>query len=112
VADFLSAEWFEHINAQLSRQAASDHSTWRVVLSWSDGPSSQPHAVTLTCTNGVASIDRGDHLAADAVVVLSYRDAESLAAGTLDAANALRDGRFKLRGDASALVAMVNALRN
>lgn len=110
--EFLSAEWFEDINTQLSRQQVSEPSTWRVVLSWSDGPPSQPHAVTLTCSNGVASIDRGDHLAADAVVALSYRDAESLAAGTLDAATALRDGRFKLRGDANALVAMVNALRN
>jgi len=111
VADFLSAEWFEHINTQLAGHEVPDTSTWRVVLSWPDGPSSLPHAITMACTNGVASIERGDHLAADAVVVLSYRDAESLATGSLDAASALREGRLKLRGDASALVTMVNALR-
>ena len=62
MADFLSAEWFEHINTQLGRHEVPDTSTWRVVLSWPDGPSSLPHAITMACTNGVASIERGDHL--------------------------------------------------
>ena len=43
---------------------------------------------------------------------MSYVDAKSLFDGSLEPATALREGRFKLRGDTEAIVAMANALRS
>ena len=72
----------------------------------------KPDGIYLDATAGL-----GGHTGAIArqlttgLVLACDRDAESLATGSLDAASALREGRLKLRGDASALVTMVNALR-
>jgi len=111
VTEFLSAEWFRTINEVLASTAFESTEAWRVVFEWNDGPSSTPHAMTLSCLAGVVSIGIGDHLAADALIALSFNDAKALAAGTLDVAAALRAGSFKLRGDAKAVVEMANALR-
>lgn len=54
-----------------------------------------------------ASAELGDHLAADAVVRLSFKDAEALTSGTLESASALREGRLKVRGDVNALVPLL-----
>ena len=67
--------------------------------------------MTFSGVQGVVSVALGDHLAADAIITLGYSDAQSLASGELDAAKALHEGRIKLRGDASALVAFMNSLR-
>ncbi|CAB4874034.1 unannotated protein [freshwater metagenome] len=111
MAEFLSADWFRNINEVLKAGIPTSTSVWRVVFEWPDGPSSAPHAMTLSCLNGVASIGIGDHLAADALVTLTFADARALATGSLDVADALRTGRFKLRGDAKAVVEMANTLR-
>ena len=111
MADFLTSEWFAEINATLARRKLDANDTWRVVLSWEDGPAQLPHAITFSATGGDLAVDHGDHLAADAVIVLSYHDAKALAAGELDTAVALREGRIKLRGDSAAVVAMANAIR-
>jgi hypothetical protein len=111
VAEFLSEDWFHAINEVLQSTTPESAGSWRVVFEWTDGPSSTPHAMTLSCLKGVVAIGIGDHLAADALVTLSFADAKTLAAGSLDVAEALRGGRFKLRGDAKAVVEMANALR-
>jgi len=111
VTEFLSADWFRTINEVLQSATPEPVGSWRVVFEWPDGPSSAPHAMTLSCLEGVVNIGIGDHLAADALVTLAFADAKSLAAGSLDVADALRSGRFKLRGDAKAVVEMANALR-
>jgi hypothetical protein len=111
VAEFLNADWFRTINEALQAATGESSGSWRVVFEWPDGPSSTPHAMTLSCLEGVVSIGIGDHLAADALVTLSFTDAQALAAGSLDIAEALRGGRFKLRGDATAVVEMANTLR-
>jgi len=111
VAEFLSEDWFHAINEVLQSATPESDGSWRVVFEWTDGPSSTPHAMTLSCLKGIVAIGIGDHLAADALVTLSFADAKALAAGSLDVAEALRAGRFKLRGDSKAVVEMANTLR-
>ena len=111
MTEFLSADWFRTINEVLQSTTLESTDSWRVVFEWNDGPSSTPHAMTLSCLAGVVGIGIGDHLAADALVTLSFNDAKALAAGSLDVAEALRAGRFKLRCDSKAVVEMANALR-
>ncbi len=113
MASFLSAEWFEALNNTLTRAGApslGDRSDLRVVLELVDGPSSAPHAMTLTVNPVGAFAEPGDHLAADAVVRLTYADAEALTQGTLESAKALREGRLKVRGDVQALVPLLDWL--
>ena len=111
MTEFLSADWFRTINEVLQSATPESAGLWRVVFEWPDGPSSMPHAMTFSCLEGVASVGVGDHLAADALVTLSFADAQGLASGALDIADALRSGAFKLRGDARAVVEMANTLR-
>lgn len=115
MADFLSAEWLAQLNVTL-RDAGpvpfeSDAATVRVVLEFPDAPKSAPHALTFTLSAEGASVEAGDHLAADAIVQLSYVDATSLSAGTIDSASALRDGRIKVRGDINAIVPVLGWLQ-
>jgi hypothetical protein len=111
MAPFLSAEWFVALNETLTRAGVpplGDRSDLRVVLEFVDGPSSAPHAMTLTLTTSGAIAEPGDHLAADAVVRLTYVDAEALTQGTLESAVALREGRIKVRGDVQALAPLLD----
>jgi putative sterol carrier protein len=109
VAAFLSPEWFAEVNDQWRHRGAVPWSTpasaSSVVLEFSDGPSSAPHALTFTLAEH-ASVTPGDDLGADAVLRLSYEDALALVEGRLDSAAALRQGRIKMRGDVSSLVAL------
>ena len=114
MADFLSADWLAALNDTLRAAGRvpldSATSDFRVVFEFTDAPSSSPHALTFTINAQGASAESGDHLAANTVVRLSYRDAEALTAGTLDSASALREGRLKVRGDVHALVPLLSWL--
>lgn len=116
MAEFLSAEWLDSLNDTL--QAAGPTpikgpgSVFRVVLDFSDAPSSSAHALTLAFVQDGARAELGDHLAADAVLRLSYRDGEALTKGTLDSASALREGRLKVRGDVHGLVPLLSWLQS
>jgi putative sterol carrier protein len=111
VAAFLSAEWLAALNTTLSSAGPPPidglGSTVRFVFEFTDGPGSMPHALSFSVTADGAVAEVGDHLAADAVVRLSYRDAEALTEGTLDSADALREGRLKVRGDIHGLVPLL-----
>ncbi|MGA7835686.1 MAG: SCP2 sterol-binding domain-containing protein [Acidimicrobiales bacterium] len=110
MADFLGAAWFEALNETLGRASAApigDREILRVVFEFVDGPSSSPHAMTFTVGPEGAVAEPGDHLAADAVVSLSYDDAVALTSGTLESAVALREGRLKVRGDVQVLVPLI-----
>ena len=107
MADFLSAEWLAALNGDL-REAGpppidEGANTIRIVFELTDAPSSMPHAITFTVTPGGASVEVGDHLGADAVIRIDYRDGQALTKGTLTSADAVRDGRFKIRGDVQGL---------
>ncbi len=114
MADFLSAEWLATLNDTLSKAGPvpldSATSDFRVVFEFTDAPSSSAHALTFTINAKGAFAESGDHLAANTVVRLSYKDAEALTSGTLDSASALREGRLKVRGDVHALVSMLGWL--
>ncbi len=108
MTDFLSEAWFAQLGEVLAGAGSvpmEDRSrTLRVVIEMYDAPSSVPHAITFTLSGDGASIAAGDHLAADAIVRLSYQDATDLNAGRFDSATALREGRVKVRGDMSVIV--------
>jgi hypothetical protein len=114
VAAFLSAEWLATLNDTLSAAGPvpldSSPSDFRVVFEFTDAPTSSPHALTFTINAEGASADAGDHLAANTVIRLSFKDAEGLTNGTLDSASALREGRLKVRGDIHALVPLLTWL--
>ncbi len=113
MADFLSAEWFSALNETLGRAGTpplGDRGALRVVLEFADSPRGVPHAITFTVSAAGAVGEPGDHLAADAVVRLTYDDAVALAQGTLESGIALREGRLKVRGDVQALVPLLEWL--
>ncbi len=113
MAGLLSAEWFEALNDNLEHAGApptTSLSPFRVVFEFSDAPGSGPHAMTFVVNAEGASAQAGDHLAADAVIRLNYRDGEALTQGTLDSASALREGRIKIRGDVHGLVPLLSWL--
>jgi len=111
VADFLSDEWMAALNETLSAAGPAplvDPSrVFRLVLEFTDGSNNAPHALTFCVSATGSTADVGDHLAADAVIRLSYADAEALTKGTLDSASALREGRLKVRGDVHSLVPLL-----
>jgi hypothetical protein len=115
VADFLSDEWFSQVNETLGHAGAIPFegvpSVFRVVIEFPDGPASGPHAMTFTMREQGATLDPGDHLAADALVRLSYDDAVALTSGRFDSASALREGRVKVRGDINAIVPLLTWLQ-
>ena len=115
MAAFLSAEWFEQLNAVLIAAGPvpldSDRESFRVVVELSDAPPDGPDAIALTLESAGASARPGDGTDVDAAIRLSYDDAEALTAGTFDSASALREGRVKLRGDLNAITSVLDWLR-
>jgi SCP-2 sterol transfer family len=112
VADFLTDEWFAGLNTSLAAAGPVPlEVAVRVVLEFADAPGSLPHALTFTLAPEGASVTPGDHLAADALVRLSFADARALVAGATSSATALRDGRVKVRGDLDAVTALVEWLK-
>ncbi len=115
MSDFLSNEWFQELNSTLANAdpvpVGVDSATVRVVLEFPDAPSNRPHAITFSIGPVGARVDSGDHLAADAIVQLTFADAAALTGGETDSASALRDGRVKVRGDINAIVPLLNWLQ-
>ena len=115
MADFLSTEWFQGLNQSLESAdpppfESGDESV-RVVIEFPDAPNNGPHAITFSIGAEGARVEPGDHLAADAIVQLSFADAAALTGGDIDSASALRDGRVKVRGDINAIVPLLNWLQ-
>lgn len=108
MADFLSESWFAELNEVLAVAGPvpieNGSHTFRVVIEMYDAPSSVPHAITFSLNASGATLNPGDHLAADAIVRLSYLDATALSSGRFDSATALREGRVKVRGDMTVIV--------
>jgi putative sterol carrier protein len=111
VSDFLSDEWLSELSEALVNAGpaplADGVSELRLVFELTEGPSTLPHALTFAVTGSGVSVSAGDHLAADAVIRISYHDAEALASGSMTSANAVRDGRLKIRGDVHGLVPLL-----
>ena len=115
MSDFLTTEWFESLNESLANADPSssdpDAPTTRIVIELLDAPSARPHAITFSLGPEGARVESGDHLAADAVVRLSFADASALIGGVIDSATALREGRIKIRGDVNAMVPLLTWLQ-
>jgi putative sterol carrier protein len=116
VSAFLSDEWLFELSETLRNAGpaplAEGTSELRLVFELTDGPSSLPHALTFAVTQEGVSVTAGDHLAADAIIRISYSDAQALANGSITSANAVRDGRLKIRGDVHGLVPLLGWLLN
>ncbi len=104
---FLSEEWFAGVNARLAATPGapleSGAPSQHIVIECTDAPAGAD-ALTLTLSAEGATVTAGDHLAAETILRLSYRDALAISDGTLTSADALRDGRIKVRGDVSSLL--------
>lgn len=115
MADFLSAEWFDELSTTLREAGPAPlpdaNQALRIVIEFPDAPTTGPHAMTICLSSEGSTVDVGDHLAADAIVRLSYADAVKLYQGDLDSATALREGRIKVRGDVKAIVPMLGWLQ-
>jgi putative sterol carrier protein len=116
VSAFLSEEWFAGLGESLKNAGPPPFDDGavdvRIVFELSDAPASLPHALTFNVTRDEVTVQIGDHLAADAVIRISYEDASRLANGTLTSAKAVRDGRLKIRGDVHGLVPLLGWLLN
>jgi putative sterol carrier protein len=114
VSAFLSDEWFASLSETLNSAGPAPLDKGavevRIVFELTDSPSSSPHAITFTVASDGVTVQPGDHLAADAVIRISYNDAAQLASGKLTSANAVRDGRLKIRGDVHGLVPLLSWL--
>ena len=118
---YLSADWVQAFNAALSTLdlteaiaaagtgslAAADGS-FAVAQVVTDGPDSTgPLRTVLAVHDGRASLtlDPDESTRANVTIVLSYDDAQAMARGQLDPADALAAGRVRVRGELAVLVA-------
>lgn len=114
MADFLSDQWFTELNARLSHASPGAlpeaGRPCRLVFEITDVAPGRPSAITFTIADDSLRVSPGEVAPADAVLRLSHDDAAALASGQLDSANALRDGRIKVRGDVNVIVPLTNWL--
>lgn len=114
MSTFLSEEWFSALSETLKNAgpAPLDDAGEGLRLSFelTDGPASLPHALTFAVDPEGVSVSAGENPSADAIIRISYQDAQALAEGTLTSANAVRDGRLKIRGDVHGLVPLLTWL--
>jgi putative sterol carrier protein len=129
VARLYSAEWVEAFNVALAGlrldelpelgpggpSIAATDGRFRVTQVVGDGPDGHDITVSLVLEEGRARLvldgeDGEPGPASDVTISLSYADAEAMARGELDAAAALGEGRVKVRGDLSLLVAAQGVL--
>ncbi|HET9089737.1 MAG TPA: SCP2 sterol-binding domain-containing protein [Acidimicrobiales bacterium] len=97
--DFLSPGWFSDLNAALAAVEPPDGELRRVVVEFLSAPSGVAHAMTFSVGPAGCGVALGDHLGADALLRIDYADARAIAEGRLTSADALREGRVKVRGD-------------
>ena len=120
MARYLSPEWVQSFDAALSAldlteaiaaagegslAAADGAFSVAQVVQGVPGEAGDVH-VRLSVADGHVHLARVDgDTPATATIVLGYADALALSTGELDAADALADGRVRVRGDLAALVA-------
>ncbi len=109
MADFLSTPWFEEVNETLAHAPTPPRGAapWRLVVEFTGAPATGPHALTLTIDDDGARLEPGDHLGAETLIRLTFDDARGLSAGRLTSADALREGRLRVRGDLGPAVALL-----
>jgi hypothetical protein len=119
VARYLSPEWVQSFDTALGALDLSDAiaAAGEGSLAAADGRFSVAQVVygvpgtdadvrlLLTVADGHAHLTLDDTGPATATIVLGYGDARAMALGQLDPADALAEGRVRVRGDLAALVA-------
>ena len=114
VSDFLSDPWFEELNARFRACAPAPlpqgSRACEVIIDVPDAPGQLPRALTLSISEEGVKVAPGASPGADTILRLSYLDAAALTSGQLDSAEALREGRIKVRGDVNVLVPLATWL--
>jgi len=114
VVDFLSDQWFEDLTARLALASPGPlpdgARPCRLVVEFTETPDELTSSLTLAVGEGSLEVTPGGEASADAYLRIGFRDAAAIAGGDLDSATALRDGRIKVRGDASAIAPLANWL--
>lgn len=104
---YFTEEWLATQNqriAELGGLTNSDGAGYLVVFELRDAPAGEPHAITLSVSPTGASLQLGDHIAADAIIAIGFDDAVALLRGELNGLRAWRENRLKVRGDTNQLV--------
>lgn len=113
---FLTPEWVEECNQALAGAVVADPgpedgpgiSGPVTVVEEVRGSPDGDVSLVLTVRDGTVRLgllDAGDPEEPDVTIRVSYEDAAALSKGELTAAEALNDGRIRVRGDLSVLVA-------
>ena len=114
MADFLSDQWFEDLTARLAHASPGPlpdgARPCRLVVEFTEAPDGLTSSLTLAVSATSLQVTPGEEPPADAYLRIGYSDAAAIARGDLDSATALRDGRIKVRGDASAIAPLANWL--
>jgi putative sterol carrier protein len=114
VSAFLSEEWFGELSETLKNAGPAPFDETgnglRLVFELTDGPEALPSAITFAVNPEGVSVTAGENPSADAIIRMRYQDAQALAEGNLTSANAVRDGRLKIRGDVHGLVPLLTWL--
>ena len=120
MAAFLSPEWVDECNVAFAHAGAvigtgPDAPSFTMTQEVSGGTDHEPPLVrvSLVVAHGRVTFrhdDDGPEHPADVVVRLTWPDAVALSTGTLSAADAILEGRIRVRGDLSALAAAQQAL--
>ncbi len=120
VPRFLTAEWIERFNDLVAgvqvtppatdaglRAQSGRFGLAEEILDHPDGP----FTLLVTAGDGMLHLDRArSDEGADVTIVLTYSDARALSMGTLRAADALMEGRVRVRGDLGVLTSGLDML--
>ena len=101
-----SPEWVAAFNEAVADLPASEETAFRMLQVVHGAPEGTIRiALDVDGPRVALVLDAPEEPEPDVTVVLSYEDAAALAAGTLDPASALAEGRVRVRGDLAVLVA-------
>jgi hypothetical protein len=108
----LTDAWLEECNTALESAAGHDEGRSALVVTElvPDAPDGAHRAVTLIADSDGVRLVAGERPGTSAWLTVSMADAEALHRGAIDPARALTEGRVRVRGDLSAVVALVSVL--
>ncbi len=114
MADFLSDQWFEELTARIALASPGPlpdgARPCRLMVEFTGVPDGQTSSLTLMVSETSLEVVPGGEPPADAYLRIGVSDAAAISSGALDSATALRDGRIKVRGDASVVAPLANWL--
>jgi hypothetical protein len=111
VTDFLSPEWCDAINVRATMMNSPVISRTPGVTRAAPARQRRPaRSATVSLNGGHLSVEPGQRGESDLTLSLQLADGHALISGGLDSASLIREGRLRVRGDLSRLVAVSSLL--